>query len=277
MEKDLKLVGDIIQNWITHGENSQTIAFSPSINHSKTMVKMFNEAGISAEHIDGYMDDAERQILYREHDEGKFKILSCSRLLNTGYDAPSVRCLIDAFPTKSLSSYVQRVGRVLRLHKDKPHAIILDHAGNVAKHGFAEDVVPDTLHAGEKEYSEREQTKEKKEPKTMDCPECFQTMIMPRCACGYEVPRSKMLESDKQILTEIKREDKGRWLYEFQYYAAQKKYKPGWASWAYKSKFGVFPRITAVPGDRMPEVQGYVKHLQIKRAKNAGSNFRKAG
>ena len=277
MEKDIKLVGDIIENWKRHGENSQTIAFSPSINHSKTMVKMFNDAGIRAEHIDGYMDDAERQILYREHDDGKFKILSCSRLLNTGYDAPSVRCLIDAFPTKSLSSYVQRVGRVLRLHKDKPHAIILDHAGNVAKHGFAEDVVPDALHNGEKEYSEREQTKEKKEPKTMDCPICFQTMVMPRCACGHEVPRSKMLESDKQILTEIKREDRGRWLYEFKFYAAQKGYKPGWAAWAYRSKFGVWPRVAAIPGERMKEVQSYVKHLQIRRAKNAGRDLREAG
>ena len=277
MEKDIKLVGDIIDNWKRYGENSQTIAFSPSIPHSKTMVKMFNDAGIPAEHIDGYMDDDERQILYREHDEGKFKILSCSKLLNTGYDAPSVRCLIDAFPTKSLSSYVQRIGRVLRLHKDKPHAIILDHAGNVAKHGFAEDVVPDVLHDGEKEYRERDQTKEKKEPKTMDCPACFQTMIMPRCACGYEVPKAELLKTDKQILTEIKREDKGRWLYEFQYYALQKGYKPGWAAWAYKSKFGVWPRVMAVPGERMPEVQSYVKHLQIKRAKNVERDFRKAG
>ena len=65
MEKDIKLVGDIIDNWKRYGENSQTIAFSPSINHSKTMVKMFNDAGIPAEHIDGYMDDAERQILPR--------------------------------------------------------------------------------------------------------------------------------------------------------------------------------------------------------------------
>ena len=277
MEGDIKLVGDIIENWQRYGENSQTIAFSPSINHSKTMVKMFNDAGIPAEHIDGYMDDEERQILYREHDAGLFKILSCSRLLNTGYDAPSVRCLIDAFPTKSLSSYVQRIGRVLRLHKDKPHAIILDHAGNVAKHGFAEDVVPDTLDDGEKEYRERDQTKEKKEPKTKACPACFQTMIMPRCACGYEVSKAELLETDKQILTEIKREDKGRWLYEFQYYALQKGYKRGWAAFAYRSKFGVWPRVMAVPGDRMPEVQSYVKHLQIKRAKNAERDFRKAG
>ena len=242
------------------------------------MVRMFNAAGISAEHIDGYMDDAERQILYREHDEGKFKILSCSRLLNTGYDAPSVRCLIDAFPTKSLASYVQRIGRVLRIHQDKPYAIVLDHAGNVSRHGFAEDIVPDVLHDGEKEYNEREQTKDKKEPKTMDCPQCYQTMMVPRCACGYEVPKAELLKTDKQILKEIKREDKGRWLYELQFYAAQKGYKPGWASWAYKSKFGVWPRVRPMPSnERMPEVQSYLTYLQIKRAKDAGRNFRKAG
>ena len=31
-------------------------------------------------------------------------------------------------------------------------------------------------------------------------------MIMPRCACGYEVPKAELLKTDKQILTEIKRE-----------------------------------------------------------------------
>jgi hypothetical protein len=29
--------------------------------------------------------------------------------------------------------------------------------------------------------------------------------------------------------------------------------------------------------ERMPEVQSYLKHLQIKRAKDVGRNFRKAG
>ena len=86
------------------------------------------------------------------------------------------------------------------------------------------------------------------------------------------------MKTDKQILKEIKREDKGRWLYELQFYAAQKGYKPGWASWAYKSKFGVWPRVRPMPSnERMPEVQSYLTYLQIKRAKDAGRNFRKAG
>ena len=94
-EKDDGLVGDIIKNWIKWAEGRQTIAFAPSIKHSKELVRQFNEAGIAAEHIDGYMDADEREVIYKAHDAGEFMILSCSRLLNTGYDAPPVSCCID--------------------------------------------------------------------------------------------------------------------------------------------------------------------------------------
>lgn len=204
MEENSELVGDIVKNWLKYAKDAQTIAFSPSILQSKALVNMFNKSGIRAEHIDGYMDDAERQILFREHDEGKFKILSCSRLLNTGYDAPSVKCLIDAFPTKSVTQWVQRVGRVLRLHEDKDYAIVLDHAGNVDKLGFAEDVVPEVLDDGEKKYQERNQVKkDPKERDTMECPMCYQIMKMPSCECGYEIPISMVVDSDNQILREL--------------------------------------------------------------------------
>ena len=76
VEKDQKLVGDIIKNWQKHGQGRQTIAFSPSIKHSQTMVEMFRAAGIGAEHIDGYMDVEERQWIYDAHDKGEFRYLA---------------------------------------------------------------------------------------------------------------------------------------------------------------------------------------------------------
>jgi DNA repair protein RadD len=108
IEKDDTLAGDIVKNWFKHAQGKQTIAFSPSIKHSKHMVELFLSHGIPAVHIDGYMDDEERQWIFRAHDKGEFKILSCSRLLNTGYDAPQVECLIDCFPTKSLEPKVKQ-------------------------------------------------------------------------------------------------------------------------------------------------------------------------
>jgi hypothetical protein len=93
---------------------------------------------------------------------------------------------------------------VLRLHEDKDYAIVLDHAGNVDKLGFAEDVVPEVLDDGEKKYQERNQVKkDPKERDTMECPMCYQIMKMPSCECGYEIPISMVVDSDNQILREL--------------------------------------------------------------------------
>jgi superfamily II DNA or RNA helicase len=274
-EDDQKLVGDIIENFKRFGKG-QTIAFSPSIKTSKKLVQMFREAGITAEHIDGYMDDEERRIIYESHDEGDFQVLSCSQLLNTGYDAPKVQTLIDLKPTKSLISYIQRAGRIMRLHPNKTEAIYLDHAGNVQWHGFPESIVPETLDSGDKTYNERELTKEKKEPELSLCPQCFQHFVV-KCACGYERPPRQVLKSDSQILKELKKanretskEEKSLWLGQFQFYARKKGYKPGWASFAYRSKFGVWPNaITPQPTIHITdEAKNYIKHLQIKRIKS---------
>jgi len=276
IDKDDKLAGDIIENFKRYGKG-QTIAFSPSIKHSKKLVEMFQSEGITAEHIDGYMDEEERQILFQAHDEGEFQILSCSRLLNTGYDAPKVQTLIDCFSTKSLISFIQRAGRIARLHPDKEEAIYLDHAGNVTRHGFPEDVVPESLDNGEVKFDERELVKEKKEPDLAVCPQCYQHYVV-KCACGYERPVREMLKSDDQILKELKKtnreattEDKEIFLGELQFYGRQKGFKSGWSSWAYRAKFGVWPnKIDPQATIHVSQdTQNYIKHLHIKRVKSA--------
>tara|TARA_R110000796_G_scaffold251939_1_gene384542 strand:- start:38 stop:559 length:522 start_codon:yes stop_codon:yes gene_type:complete len=173
------------------------------------------------------------------------------------------------------------------LHEDKPYAIVLDHASNVSKLGFAEDVVPDALHKGEKVYTEKDQTTErdKKDPSTMDCPQCHQVMKIPRCACGYELPPQQLLKSDKQILEEVVRnEDRVSFYRQLRAYAKQKKYKAGWAGYQYKEKYKEWPpqSIQASVADGSStyygiEVEKFLKHLQIKRAKSVTRNYRKAG
>jgi DNA repair protein RadD len=276
-EDDHKLVGDIIENFKRFGKG-QTIAFCPSIKTSKKLVEMFEKAGIRAEHIDGYMDDEERQVIYEAHDAGDFQVLSCSQLLNTGYDAPRVQTLIDLKPTKSLISYVQRAGRIMRTHPNKTRAIYLDHAGNVQRFGFAESITPDKLDDGEKVFNERDQIKEKKEPELAVCPQCFQHYIS-RCVCGYERPRREVLKTDDQILKELKKvnrttdpDEKARWLAELQLHGNRKGFRSGWALHAYRSKFGVWPRglPTQVAKEISQEVQGHITYLNIKRMKRAG-------
>jgi superfamily II DNA or RNA helicase len=266
------LTGDIVKNWLLHGENFQTIAFSPSIKHSKYMVDMFNKAGVPAAHIDGYTDERVRQLLYKKHSEGEFKILSCSRLLNTGYDAPSVRCLIDCFPTKSKIVYQQRAGRIMRIHPGKQYAVYLDHASNVQRHGFAEDMVPEFLDDGEKKFSEQDQIKKVKDKKQNNCPMCSKIMIGIRCVCGFEIPLAQRLISDSSTLVQISVEkaptmtDKSIFYSGLLSYGREKGYSDGWAAHQYRAKFGTWPRMLdirltkAIP----TSVTGWVRHQQIK-------------
>jgi superfamily II DNA or RNA helicase len=243
-----KLTGDIVRNWLLHGEDSQTIAFSPSIRHSQYLVDMFKKAGISAVHIDGYMDERLRQVIYKKHNEGEFKILSCSKLLNTGYDAPSVRCLIDCYPTKSIISYQQRAGRIMRINPGKEYAIYLDHASNCQRFGFAESIVPSVLDDGEKKFLERDQVKETKEKKQHTCPQCSKIMLGIRCSCGYEFPIKERLETDSSTLVQLAsakayaQADKSMWYSGLLTHARNKGYSDGWAAHKYKSKYGVWPR-----------------------------------
>ena len=275
IEKDSEyLTGDIIKNYVKLAYNRPAIAFSPSVKHSKYLVEQFNKAGIPAVHIDGYMEQDERQAIFDGHENGEFKILSCSMLLGTGYDAPHISCLIDCYPTQSKIQFIQRAGRIARLHNSKTESIYLDHAGNIARHGFPEDIVPDSLDDGEKPYNENNQVKEKKEPKTRDCPQCFGIMVGIRCACGYEIPIMEQIKTTEEELTLLKKptdyqdDHKAVFLGGLELYANQKGYKSGWVAHSYKKKFGAFPDVKSAEVKSIhPIVKGFVKHLAIRKAK----------
>ena len=81
-----------------------------------------------------------------------------------------------ARPTQSLGLYMQQVGRALRPKEDK--AIILDHAGNIAKHGLPDDDREWTLKGRVKDGGGASTVKQCKECFAMirstlsKCPEC---------------------------------------------------------------------------------------------------------
>jgi superfamily II DNA or RNA helicase len=277
------LTGDIIRNWLEHGENSQTIAFSPSIKHSKYLVEMFRAAGISAEHIDGYTEESERQRLYTGHDAGDFKILSCSKLLGVGYDSPKTRCLISCQPTRSAIAYQQQAGRIQRLHESKPYAIYLDHASNVSRFGYAEHMNATELDDGERKFAEINQLekKEKAEATTRNCPQCSQIMAGLRCSCGYELTITERLESDTTMLVRLDdkpkaptKDEKSLWYSNLLKYSRGKGWQDGWAAHSYRKRFGKWPKGLNVDlrTEIAPEVANWIKSRQIAAAKSRKYN-----
>lgn len=51
-------------------------------------------------------------------------------------NCPGIECVIMARPTKSLSKFLQMIGRGLRPAPNKEYLIVIDHVGNVTEHGL---------------------------------------------------------------------------------------------------------------------------------------------
>lgn len=110
------------------------IAFCVDIDHSLRVASAFSEAGWRAAHVDGGTPQRARRELIVALNEGDIDILSNCGLISEGLDVPGVEAAILLRPTRSLALYLQMVGRALRPGKDL--AYILDHAGNVHRHGL---------------------------------------------------------------------------------------------------------------------------------------------
>ena len=63
-------------------------------------------------------------------------------VLTTGFNAPAVDLIAMLRPTKSTGLYVQMAGRGTRLAPGKDNCLVLDFAGNVARHGPIDLVKP---------------------------------------------------------------------------------------------------------------------------------------
>ena len=129
------LIGDIVKSWIRYGESRPTLCFAITKNHSRAIVETFLKAGISAEHVDADSSDKQRQAVIDRLENGETKVVSNVGILNVGVDIPPLSCIISARPTKSYALWIQVAGRGTRPFPGKSDFIIIDHGGNVLRHG----------------------------------------------------------------------------------------------------------------------------------------------
>lgn len=184
-----QILDGIVKNWKQLASDRKTIGFAISCNHSKHIVQTFLDAGVRAAHLDAKSSKIERFNQLRAFAKGEIEVLFNVELFGEGFDLAAnsgmdvnIEAVILARPTASLGLHLQQVGRALR-PKPQP-AIILDHSGNLLRHGFPED--------------EREWTLEDRELQPVSqrkiCKFCF--AIVPKhvrvCPeCGAVIPKSE--------------------------------------------------------------------------------------
>lgn len=272
-----ELVGDIITHWLKLADRRKTICFASSIAHSQHIIEQFRAAGVSAEHLDCYQDDDTRADILSRFERGEFTVLSNVALLSEGFDVPDTACMILARPTKSLTRFLQMVGRVLRPAPGKTHALLLDHSGSVERIGHPFDDLPLALCDGKPNKAGQHQERTKLEPKP--CPSCkfVRAAGVHECPkCGFKPQRQNDVEVKEGELRRLERKakkpaspDRKQHVYsQLLQIARNKGYSSGWVAHKYRAMFDVWPRnmrdVTASP---TAELLSWLKSQQIRFAK----------
>lgn len=134
---DNTLMADLVDAYIKHTPDKSMIVFAVDVEHSKAIAVRYNEAGIVAAHIDATTPDKQREDIIQNFVSGKIKVICNVEIITEGFDFPECEVVQLARPTKSLSLYLQMVGRVMRIAKNKTEGIVLDNAGLWLEHSLA--------------------------------------------------------------------------------------------------------------------------------------------
>jgi DNA repair protein RadD len=280
-----KLVGDIVTTWLKLAGGKKTVVFASNIAHSQAIAESFNKCGILAKHLDYRMEGDEKRDLLKSFDDGEFTVLCNPLLLREGWDCPSVEVLVMARPTRSMISYIQIVGRVLRTYPGKERAIVLDHSGTCTRLGFPTDDRRDVpLNDGKPQSASAAEKTEREELLPKACPVCsfLKPAGKPECpACGHTTRRPSTVEMEDGELSLMKKSAKHRAIeVQARYgskqqvysmligYAQEKGKNEGAAYHQFKKLFGVEPRkLLRYPLPPSPELRQWITADRIRYAK----------
>ncbi len=121
---------------VRHGEGRGSwLVFCSGVTHARHVRDAIREHGVSCETVTGDTSAAERDGILAAFKAGRLRCVTNANVLTTGFDAPGVDLIALLRPTKSVGLYVQMVGRGTRLAEGKDDCLVLDFAGNTARHG----------------------------------------------------------------------------------------------------------------------------------------------
>jgi superfamily II DNA or RNA helicase len=283
-KRGMQITGDIVSEWIkkTHeiyGKPVKTIVFCSGVAHGEDLSRKFAEQGYNFISI-SYKDDGDfkREVI---EDFGKpdtdIHGLIATDVLTKGFSVDDVMIGVSARPfSKSLSSHIQQMGRVMRTHPSKSFATWLCHSGNYIR--FQEDweeIYNNGVHELDDAREKAKKEKTDKEKQAAKCPKCGHLWAggSDTCIhCGYTREKRSMVESVPGEMEELKaaasRESKQDWYSMCQYMVKYHGWSPGRAAHTFREKFGTWPKgLAETPQTPSVEFNKAVKAALIKYLK----------
>jgi superfamily II DNA or RNA helicase len=95
-------------------QNKKTLVFASSVGNSNTLAAMLTQEGVKAKSVTGETFSNDRRQAVQDFSDGNLEVLINFNIFSTGFDDPTIDCVIIARPTFSVVLYSQMVGRGLR-------------------------------------------------------------------------------------------------------------------------------------------------------------------
>jgi DNA repair protein RadD len=235
------VIQSAVDEYLARLKGKPTVVFCLDVAHSETIADRFCSAGVRAAHVDGDTRQAERRAFIAALGDGSLDVLTNCGLIAEGVDVPSIVGAILLRPTASLAVFLQQVGRALRPAPRKDRAVILDFAGNIARHGL-----PDAPRAWSLD-SRRRNSRVVGERQTRTCTGCGAinapaAILCAGCGADLSTPEERAeialaLREAKRVVEEealrlMKPMDRWRWAganeQRLRLVARVSGYKPGW-------------------------------------------------
>lgn len=193
------ITGDAINHYSRICPGARAVVFCTSCRHADHVAADFNAAGIPAASIDGDLSDADRKRRVDDLALGNIKVLTSCDLISEGFDLPSVEAAIMLRPTQSLAVWIQQAGRALRAVPGKVNAHIIDHVGNVFRHGAIEHITDWSLEGAPKSARNKESI-----PLVRRCKNCFivfppSLSACPSCGAPPEISKREIQQREGEL------------------------------------------------------------------------------
>jgi len=213
--RESTITGDVVEHYLKIAPGMRGLTFAVDVQSATDIAAAYRDAGVPAEVVSAKTPDNVRTELLDRLGRGDIKQLVNVDLFGEGMDCPALEVVSMARPTQSYGLYVQQFGRVLRTFEGKSHGIVIDHVGNVVRHGLPDAPRQWSLAAPE---GRRASGPVDTIPLTT-CTECFRPYERTQVACPYcghkSVPAARngpehvdgdLVELDPNTLAEMRGE-----------------------------------------------------------------------
>jgi superfamily II DNA or RNA helicase len=191
---------DVVKSYEQNAKDKKTIIFNSSSKANAIVLQSFLDAGYeNVKLFDSVNETENRKKVLQWFKETPNAILLNVNCFTTGFDEPTLECVILNRATKSLSLYHQMVGRGGRVCNEiyKPYFILIDGGGNVDEFGKWSDYIDWTKH-----FYNTEKPRPKKEAleDIKICTNCgvIHAKNATECpSCSYSQPKTEIKQGTK--------------------------------------------------------------------------------